>query len=208
MSNSQLKIVQSTAMFNWLADVFYHPLTIEKLKVTQEVIDDWPTLAGDQSDAIKQIINSIEQDGLAKIQADFQRLFIGPGQKLVYPWGSVNSELEGLLFGKSTERWEAFCNTNHIEITTQTYEPSDHFALFFSAIAAIMQSDNDQATQLELIDELLTSHFNEWGLMVLSNITQKATTNFYAQFAKLALDTINYWKIESSKSGKLCSAEM
>ncbi|PMG49459.1 molecular chaperone TorD family protein [Shewanella sp. 10N.286.52.B9] len=206
MSGTQRQIEQSTAIFNWLADIFYHPATTEKLQTTQAVIDEWPTLAGDPSDSVCKILHSVEQDGLATIQADFQRLFIGPGKKLVYPWGSVNCESEGLLFGKSTQRWEVFCNTNHIEITTLAYEPSDHFALFFSAIAAIMQSDNDQAIKLELIDEVLTLHFNDWGLTVLSNITEKSTTHFYAQFAKLALDTINYWKTEISKSQPFYSA--
>ena len=206
MSSTQRQIEESTAMFNWLADIFYRSPTIEKLQTTKAVINEWPILAGDPSDSISQILHSIEQDDLAIIKADFQRLFIGPGKKLVYPWGSVNSEPEGLLFGKSTEQWEAFCITNHIEISTHAYEPSDHFALFFSAIAAIMQSDNDQAIKLELIDEVLTGHFNDWGVELLRNITEKSTTKFYSQFAKLALDTINYWTVEISKSRKFYSA--
>ncbi|WP_394130848.1 molecular chaperone [Shewanella maritima] len=185
---------QSAAMLNWVADVFYHPPSTEKLKLTKEIIEQWPNIAGDPSNEISAIITSIETDQLEVINHDFHCLFIGPGKKLVYPWGSVYTDQEGLLFGNSTQFWESFCQHNEISITPNSNEPTDHFGLMFSALSAIMSSENTEEVKLKQISTLLKDHFSPWGEKVLNDIHSHSKTNYYISFSILASHIINHWK--------------
>ncbi len=193
MANEENKWIVSAAMFNWLADIFYHIPTAEKLVLVNDILSGWPTLSKDQSISVDNIIASIEVDGQRKINQEFYRLFIGPGKKEVYPWGSIYTDEEGLLFGPSTIAWEGFCAEYCIDIKPESNEPTDHFALIFSALAAMMLSEYDNETKSQIIGKILITHFNPWGGTVLELVEQKAQTGYFRGFALLAKDLVEYW---------------
>lgn len=174
------------AMFNWLADIFYKMPTQDRLIMVKDNIDGWPLTSKSADKLISRIKESVESDLLNDINRDFHRLFIGPGKKAVYPWGSIYTDKEGLLFGPSTIVWENFCIQYKVDIKTQSYEPTDHFALIFSALGAIIMSDYDEKSKKLICHEVLATHFGSWGDKVLSMIEVESSTNYYRSFATLA----------------------
>jgi TorA maturation chaperone TorD len=182
-----------SAMFTWLADVFYQTPSDLKLIAISENIKDWPLLTTDSEATISTIISSISLDGLILIKEDFNRLFVGPGKKEVYPWGSIYTDKEGLLFGPSTILWEQFCKQYNINITPSSNEPSDHFALIFYAIVAVMQSEYDNEFKGIIVDKILSTHFYPWGIELLSLIDMKAETDYFRGFSLLATDLISIY---------------
>jgi len=197
MANVEDKWIVSAAMFNWLADVFYQIPTEEKLVLVNDSLADWPTLSKDPGIHVGEILASIEADGQRVINREFHRLFIGPGKKEVYPWGSVYTDEEGLLFGPSSLAWEGFCTEYHIDIQPECNEPTDHFALIFSALAATMSSEYDDETKSQVVTQILRVHFYPWGETVLELIEQKALTGYFKGFALLAKDLVEHWSHQS-----------
>ncbi|WP_194944983.1 TorD/DmsD family molecular chaperone [Shewanella sp. TC10] len=187
----------SGAMFNLLADAFYNPPTTDKLKLTSSSFENWPDFSGPNTEAIHAIKQSQLNNTIDDFNADYHRLFVGPGKKLVYPWGSYYTDQEGLLFGKTTKAWEDFCHTSDIKITTITYEPTDHFALIFSALSAIQLSEHTEEKKLRLIKTILLEHFSDWGIKVLNLIQEKSNTQYYSAIASLAFQLVNYWVNET-----------
>lgn len=196
MANVEDKWLESAAMFNWLADVFYQIPTEKKLVLVNDNLADWPTLSKDHSASVSTIIASIEVNGQREISQEFHRLFIGPGKKEVYPWGSVYTDEDGLLFGPSSLAWEGFCAEYHIDIQPNCNEPTDHFALIFSALAATMLSEYDNEIKNQIVMQILEVHFSPWGNTVLELIEKKAQTGYFKGFALLAKDLVEYWSYQ------------
>ncbi|WP_412501741.1 molecular chaperone [Shewanella chilikensis] len=193
MTSEDNKWIISAAMFNWLADIFYQIPTAEKLVLVKESLVDWPILSKDPSVHVNTILASIEADGQGEINQDFHRLFIGPGKKEVYPWGSIYTDEEKLLFGPSTFLWKEFCFENNLDIQPESNEPTDHFALFFYGLAAIMLSEYDDEKKSFIVSKILKVHFHPWGKTVLELIEQKAQTGYFKGFALLAKDLVEHW---------------
>lgn len=183
---------ESAAMFTWLADVFYQTPNEKKLVDVTDNIISWPLLSNDNRTTITAVLSSIELDGFSSIRDDFTRMFIGPGKKEVYPWGSVYTDEEGLLFGPSTLAWEAFCKELNIEIKPESNEPTDHFALIFSALSAIIQSEYSEKDKKKIVKTILSTHLAPWGAELLTLVEQKAQTDYFRGFAKLATELVAY----------------
>ncbi len=188
MSNPHQDLAMLGAMFRWLSDVFYYIPTEERLSFTKENIDLWPD--AETSLLIPAILTSIEHDGLEIIERDFYRMFIGPGKKEVYPWGSVYTDNENLLFGDTTVAWEKFCQQHSIQITPTMNEPTDHFALIFSALAAVLDSDLPETQKIAVAQQIYHDHFSAWGDELLQQVVAKANTEYYKTFAILSQHSI------------------
>lgn len=191
MNRKQEELVILGAMFHWVSDIFYYEPTAKKLNFVLENVSLWPDDDNETQKLIAEILTSVNQDGFEKIKEDFYKLFIGPGKKDVYPWGSVYTDKENLLFGKSTILWEEFCIKTGIVISPSSNEPTDHFALVISAIAAILSSESEPKIKVSKVQFIFREHFSPWGLDVLSLVVQNASTIYYKNFAKLALKLID-----------------
>ncbi len=200
MENLKNEWLESIAMFNWLANIFYQIPTIEKLTLINDNLTEWPVFSKDLQTIVCTILTSIKNDGQLKISRDFHHLFVGPGKKEVYPWGSVYTDEDALLFGHSTMVWKAFCSEYHIDIKPECNEPTDHFALFFSALAAMMKSKYSDTEKSRIVNLILQDHFHPWGLTVLKLIQQKAQTDYFKGFAFLAHNLIEYWVQKNARS--------
>jgi ADP-ribosylglycohydrolase len=66
-----------TAMFTWLADVFYQTPNKIKLTAVNENIKDWPLHTTYTETIIATIISSINLDELTLIKEDFNRISLG-----------------------------------------------------------------------------------------------------------------------------------
>ncbi len=191
--NNELEML--AGMFNWIADIFYNVPTAEKLVLVDENITQWPDENANALENINTILQSLKEDGFDTIKRDFYKLFIGPGKKAVYPWGSIYTDKENLLFGDTTTAWEQFCREKGIQITPSTNEPTDHFALIFSAISAVLNSEQAEDVRIAIIKEIVNTHFSPWGEQVLTSIIEKAKTGYYQGFAMLAQNLLG--KVEA-----------
>ncbi|MCL1067383.1 molecular chaperone TorD family protein [Shewanella olleyana] len=200
MSSRNELLELSGAMFNILSEIFYTAPSESKLNTISETLEEWPLFSGSPEKLIASINQSLNNDTPDEISADFHKLFIGPGKKLVYPWGSCYTDQQALLFGESTKKWEQFCLTTEIVITPKSYEPTDHFALIFSAISAILLSENTEEEKSELLEIILSNHFNDWGVALLQSVKDKACTSYYSATASLALNLIDFWNVEFKKN--------
>lgn len=185
MSDINRNIEVISAMCNWVSDVFYYEPTTEKLEFVAKNISIWPDV--DAEETVFKIQESVEFDGFDLIRDDFYKLFVGPGKKEVYPWGSIYTDKENLLFGDTTIAWEDFCTHNGIEIPLKCNEPTDHFAMIFSAISAVLTSSHNQEVKSILVKNICNIHFSPWGKCLLNLINEKSTTNYYKCFSLLAL---------------------
>ncbi|KFZ37631.1 hypothetical protein HR45_09415 [Shewanella mangrovi] len=165
-----------------VAQLFYQYPRAELLSLMSAAVwQEWPTYRSKDKCCVAAIAAS-ELD-FEQICADYTRMFIGPGKKLVYPWSSVHLDEEPLLFGESTQHWEHFCRRHGIAIAQSSNEPSDHFALILWVLAELYENTSKH----DLCTEIITRFYLPWIPMVLSEIEKQAQTVLYRELAKLVL---------------------
>ncbi|GGY98567.1 MULTISPECIES: TorD/DmsD family molecular chaperone [Shewanella] len=164
-----------------VAQLFYCYPTSDLLSViTDTSLQEWPVVGDDDAEALQILIASDRDFNV--ICADYTRMFIGPGKKLVYPWSSIYLDDEPLMFGDSTERWEKFCHRYGIGIEQQSNDPSDHFALILWVMADLF--DNPQAQSL--CEQVVKEFCLPWIPSLLTSVVAASQTVFYRQLAQLA----------------------
>ncbi|MDO6621114.1 molecular chaperone [Shewanella sp. 6_MG-2023] len=190
--NDQLEV--SASIFNLLSTAFYEAITDEKLKVFTECFHNFPLLDEKSKLSIDAIINDFTNESLHEIKSDFNNMFIGGPHKTVYPWGSFYTDKDRLLFGESTRDWKKFTEKNQIKIELNGNEPSDHFALIFASIAAIMTSKKSESIRIELVSIIINEHLFPWLPIVLDGIYTHSNTFFYKELSLISSRLILYWK--------------
>ncbi|QIZ78031.1 TorD/DmsD family molecular chaperone [Ferrimonas lipolytica] len=147
-----------------------------------ELLQSWPQFGDEQAHrlAIKLITDSIVNDSAYEIERDYYQLFVGPGAMTAYPWGSVYTDKENLLFGATAVAFKEFCQRYGIELTLDHHQPLDHIGLVVGVLGSLLQNEQLQAT-----DELLVEHLMPWAPRLLECVNGNAKTGFYRGFAML-----------------------
>lgn len=184
----------AAAVCGVLHNVFFNKPEAEFVSEIKQsgLLDSWPEFAENQNEAIAQIKASLEADDLAAIAKDYQALFFGPGPLLAYPWGSVYTDKEGLVFGQTTRDYMAFCQQQQLRFELPHNQPTDHFGLILAAMAELF-SRAEQGND-EPVKTLLADHFLPWSNAVLDAIDDNAQTGYYKGFSQLLRQLLAYWQ--------------
>ncbi len=122
------------------------------------------------------------------VQADYTRLFIGPGQVLTPPWESVYFSEERLTFQEETLDVRNWYKQFGLQAAKVYNEPDDHIGLELEFIAhlATMGLDalekNDAAAFDKSLDAqrgFLAEHLLKWAPDWCEQVQSRANTNFY-----------------------------
>ena len=153
--------------------------------------DDGPTRTG-----LAQLRSSrAGGEGLAALDADFNRLFVGPGPLLAPPWESAQRGVDRLLFGPSTLEVRAWYARFGLEAPNRGREPDDHLGLELGFLAhlcergqALVAKDPAAlAERLRALDAFLDQHVLAWAPGFLEQILGAARTEYYRGLANLTL---------------------
>ncbi|SHN53663.1 TorD/DmsD family molecular chaperone [Desulfitobacterium chlororespirans] len=102
------------------------------------------------------------------LQAEYQRLFVGPGQVLVPIWESVYFDPEHLMFGERTLAVREFYCKYHLESIHKNRQPEDHLAVeleFMIYLIGQYLASEDGVQQTELLrdqKEFIQKHLATW----------------------------------------------
>ncbi|WP_298444116.1 molecular chaperone TorD family protein [uncultured Ferrimonas sp.] len=143
--------------------------------------DEWPYQTAAIVTVLTQTDASLRDDAFAVLERDYYRLFLGPGRALAYPWGSVYTDKDNLLFGATSTRFQHFCQQRGIELTLVGNQPWDHIGVQLAVLAELLQQGQSQAAA-----ELLGEHLLPWAPTFFSLVKHHGGTDFYRGVAELA----------------------
>lgn len=129
------------------------------------------------------------------LKLDHGRLFLGPGEPLAAPWGSVYLEALPSVNGESTLAFSDFLRVKGIQITQKTNEPLDHIGTQFAVLSFLLgklaeQPDSTETTAV--CKSLLADHLLPWADRCLERVEEFATTHYYRGLAILAREYLCY----------------
>jgi TorA maturation chaperone TorD len=128
------------------------------------------------------------------IQADYTRLFIGPGKVLAPPYESVHFSLDRLMFQKETlqvRQWYAQFGLQSEKIYN---EPDDHIGLEMifmahlaaQAASAVEQDDGDTLNRmLKAQHDFASKHLFRWAFKWCDQVWEQAQTDFFRGIAQI-----------------------
>ena len=138
--------------------------------------------------------NGLNDESFEHVQADYTRLFIGPGKVIAAPWESVYFSEERLTFQEQTLDVRTWYRRFGLETEKKYHEPDDHIGLellFLSHLAslgiqALDEQDNPRFEEvLNAQREFLQKHPGAWALTWCGLVEANARTDFYKGVAYL-----------------------
>ncbi|QDR79327.1 TorD/DmsD family molecular chaperone [Sporomusa termitida] len=137
------------------------------------------------------------------LQADFNRLFVGPGHLAAPPWESVYRSRERLIFGEQTLAVRAFYRSFGLESKKRHSEPDDHISLELEFMAWLCKQAAKPDISTEKLNlymsgqtRFLSGHILAWAPALCDDISKAAASNF---FRGLALLTKQWLKTDAAE---------
>jgi len=141
--------------------------------------------------------NRANRDGISDValetlQAEYTRLFIGPGPVVAPPWESVYVSEERLLFQRETFQVRAWYARFDLTVPNLHREPDDHIGLELSFVAhlaelalrAIQAQEQERFQEaLEAQRRFLAEHLLRWGPGWCSSVEAASANEFYSGLA-------------------------
>jgi putative dimethyl sulfoxide reductase chaperone len=131
---------------------------------------------------------------LSRLQADYTRLFIGPGKVLAPLWESVHYGEERLTFQQETLAVRNWYRRFGLEAVNLHHEPDDHIGLELAFVAhlagrsLVALEQNDQQTMMALLHaqkQFLSEHLWKWAFGWCALVGEHAQTDFYRGLSQL-----------------------
>jgi len=163
-----------------LSVFFCCELTKNSADDVDDILSCWPSIRTPIDSVIEEMRNSIKFNDYEKLRKDYYRLFIGPGVKMAYPWGSVYTDKDNLLCGESCDDFLTFCKKNSIKVNCEKRQPIDHVGVIIAVLSYLLENN-----KVLLSNELIVNHLEPWLDKFLSCVYEHADTKFYYGCAKL-----------------------
>jgi TorA maturation chaperone TorD len=195
--------VGQSLLLNLLGMVLFHYPDQELVRTVldEELFSEVP-FASEQPDVISgsSLLHSwlsenkkrSEDELLSDLQADYTRLFIGPGKVLAPPYESVHFSLHRLMFQKETlqvRQWYARFGLQSEKIYN---EPDDHIGLelVFMAHLATQAATAAKQEDGEMLDRMLeaqrmfaSTHLFRWAFRWCDQVCEHTRTDFFRGIA-------------------------
>jgi TorA maturation chaperone TorD len=176
---------------------------------SEDVFAESP-FGGDQADvqaglALLQRWSQANRGGISDgafqaLEAEYARLFVGPGAVVAPPWESVHVSQERLLFQRETFEVRAWYARFGLEAPNLHAEPDDHIGLELSFVAhlatlglrAIQVQDGDRLREaLDAQRQFLAEHLGMWGPDWCARLEETSGSDFYRGLALLTRGTLS-----------------
>lgn len=166
---------------------------IEQFK-QQKIIDLWPfynenSLAGIQLIMKFLIDKPVSDNNINNLKLDYTRLFIGVGEPVCPPWGSIYLSPSQLVNDESTLELVDFYRSIGVNIEVGNNEPIDHIGLMMLVLSYLFEelaSDKSNGEHFGSCIVFLRHHFCPWVGSFLKELEQHADTDFYKGLSLLA----------------------
>ncbi|WP_019850409.1 molecular chaperone [Desulfitobacterium sp. PCE1] len=150
-------------------------------------------------------INETSLDNIVvQLNADYNRLFVGPNHLLAPPWESVYLTEERLTFDRITLDVREFYGRHGLEFILINKEPDDHFGVELEFMAELIhrqiqhlrKGQIEEASYIEKEQQaFLGLHLSKWTPHFTHSVLEGAHTDYYQGLARLARDFI-IWDYE------------
>lgn len=143
--------------------------------------------------ALQALCQQADAEQIHTLAADYQQLFIGPGDLAAPPWGSVYLHPNKEMFDDSAVEVDRFYRRHGLALDTGVNEPADHIGLMFAFLAWLCARDLDERYSnpgsqrwKAVIGEFTGDYLLTWSGHFLGLVNQRAATPFYQHVAVLA----------------------
>lgn len=141
---------------------------------------EWPFVDNEEAaSAIECMVAGLQEDSDDALMWEYRRLFVGPAKKAAPPWGSVYTDRDQVMFGRSTLELREWMRAHGVVKTLEPGMPEDHIGYQLGCMAWL--AHNKPAC----IDEYLRLHFLPWASHFLSLMYQATENSFYQGLATL-----------------------
>ncbi|SHI03392.1 TorD/DmsD family molecular chaperone [Ferrimonas marina] len=174
-----------------LHNVFYQKPSqalLDELSQT-ELLDHWPEFEQPVAPAIALIRTALAEQDQTALEREHYRLFIGPGPMEAYPWGSVYTDKENLMFGETTRELEQFCRDKGIAFELTQREPVDHIGLILAILNHLFEQQDEEGVKV-----LLGQHLLPWSHRFIEAVEQANPSGYYRGFAQLLAILLADWQ--------------
>ena len=201
-STDDLDAVAAACAFlaNLLLRIESAPEVVANLDAEQ--VAAWPLAGRNEATALglQVLTSAVQQPASAEeLEADYRRLFVGPGAISAPPWESVHVDDEGLMFQEPTMSVRHAYGEFGLQAPALNKEPDDHMGLELAfvgelAVTALHAAESDdvvgQSTLLDAMSRFWADHLVVWGPKLSGLIVESAQTDLYRAVGHLLAGSI------------------
>lgn len=181
----QLDALRRQDVFSEIPFAEEQPAVIRGLALVRSAMDESAGLSLDEQ--------------VARLEADYIRLFVGPGRMLAPPWESTFFNDGRLLFQEETLQVRQWYRRYGLKAAKLGSEPDDHIALelrflaFLAEVALEAAQKGDEAALGQAMDaqrQFLSEHVLRWVPLWCERVIEHASGDFYRGVAFLVRGTL------------------
>ena len=151
---------------------------------------------GDMNDCVCEIYPELVRylpnsaEGIAVLQSDYNRLFVGPIRPLAPPYGSIYRESPGRVMRNSS--YEVLDLCGKAGFSADDVLIPDHIAFLLEFAEYLLRRGNsclesgdarDAARFADIFMELVTAHLARWARDFSQRVSERSDTAFYRDLA-------------------------
>ena len=154
-----------------------------------QLLQTWAQASGD----------SISDQELTDLKADYVRLFVGVGKVIAPPWESVHLNEQRMIFQEQTLQVREWYRSFGVESEKLHREPDDHIGLELSFLAhlatlglqALAENDENKFERtVQAQCQFISEHPLKWAPRWCQLVEDNAKTNFYRGLVKVIRGTL------------------
>lgn len=170
------------AFFRLLQAAYAAPVTPDLAEALREVAQVYMAL-------MDRAVPLLAEPDPAADEAEFNRLFVGPGALVAPPHESVYLSPEHVLMQAETLAVRRFYRAYGKELAPDRHEPDDHLA-FELEFYAYLQTIRPPGRRLQAMQRFSAEHLERWVPAFCKRVIEGTTSPFYRSLAIITRETI------------------
>lgn len=145
----------------------------------QAAAREWPYADPQEAERALRLMQDGIAGGMDAVVDEYRRLFVGPAPKVAPPWGSVYTDRDGVIFGKSALDLHDWLSANNVLVNVHDNMPDDHIGRMLSLTAWLARN------RPELLRPYLSEHLLTWAPHFLERVADRTENPFFEGLALL-----------------------
>ena len=153
----------------------------------EDMAEQWPYLSSEEAAPLLQELQRGAAQDAHELAREYRKLFVGPTVLAAPPYGSVYTDRDMVVFGKSTLDLRTWLRRVGIGVNDLDGAPEDHIATMLSLLGWMLQ------VKPQLVNDYLKDHLLTWAPHYLEELEEAAEdedSTFYRSLAQLTRDTL------------------
>ena len=168
-------------VYGLLASLFYAPPTADLLSQMQVAVTEAPAAGGFLEEPWRVLVGAARSTDLARIAAEYERLFGGVGKPEVYLFGSFY--LSGFLNEKPLASLRTDLAALGLERDDAMSETEDHVAYLCEVMRYLIAGDDASVSNLTQQQNFFVRHLQPWLPRLCEALAQHPQADFYRALA-------------------------